>query len=255
MDDSKNYEILYNSLSVLEAKIFAHAKLNQVMTVESFLNVVLSKSNLTNKLTMVSHWNENTIKENYIYIILSPQNEIPNMATVEAVYSLLTAKEFRYVKFLKYVEEMDVADDYSFTVGDDKETTVVKLSQMKFNVAKFKADAYGRKIRLVVYVDEILDKLLKPTESGDHWIPDNNLFYALDMLIGEYHMTKNIATVNFFPRIILNENADVLDVHEVKRTINDLLGVNVNYCSVCKCPSYRAEITLVNDKLKCLYCE
>lgn len=247
---------LSTSLRILESKIFVHARANQTETVESFLSIVVRKAKLENKITLIADWDNHTIKDNYLYIIISPQGEIPNIPEVEATFEyLINCKKYTYLRFLKFVERRDVDEKspiISVTIGGSSPSPQTLTSdKMKFLVAKSKADQYGRTIIITVHIDEIIDKLLTPSETGEFWIPDSNLFYMLDLLLGEYYMTKHIASINFFPAAIFDESkVKCQDIEQARETINDLLKINHLRCEKCLVSGYR---TKLNNKL-CIYC-
>ena len=250
------YAEIANTLHILESKIFAHARLNQVETVESFLSLVINKAKLIDKVTLVADWDNHTIKDNYLYIIVSPQNEIPNIEYVERLFDLLIARKFTFLKFLKFVEQRSSESKNAISLkisGSSGSTTSTVLSsdKLKFLVGKSGADVHGRTIRITVHVDEVIDALLKPSESGEYWIPDPNLFYMLDLLIGEYYMTKHIASISFFPSVIFDGRCDTFqNIDQIRETMGDLLKSKHNVCTTCGVPSYRTKIT----NGLCIYC-
>lgn len=259
INSNKQFKDLLDTLKILEQKIFLHAKLNQVETIESFLSVIIRKACLENIITLIADWNNETINNKYLYIIISPQNEIPNIPIAEELFNFLINKKFIYIKFLKFVENISDKQNedknISMTISNGPSTpsSVLSSDKLKFSVSKFGADKYGRTIRMVVFVDEIIDKLLVQTDN-DYWIPNNNLFYMLDLLLGEYYMTKHIATINFFPIMIVPPKTDFMNVNQVRETINDLLNIELKTCSLCEIPEYRAQLRTINNHNICHNC-
>ena len=252
------YKELISCLHALEVPIFIHASANQTETVESFLTIIVRKTKLEDKISLLANWTESSIKARKINIILSAQNEIPNMTYVEELYNMISGISFKHCVFYKYVEYLpdskipDSIDDLSTVIGNQSNQITVKVKDLKFHVAKFNADQYGRCIKVAVYVNEIVDKLIKSTNSEDHWIPDPNLFYLLDLVLGEYHMTKHISNINFFPSIILTDSTTCLTAVEAKETINELMRLDVKTCNICHAPEYRVKI--LQQSGSCINC-
>ncbi len=248
---SKYAELAY-TLKALENRIFVHAALQQIQTVESFLMVAVRKAKLENEITLVANWNDGDIIRKKIKLIISAQNEIPNMIHVERAFIGLTAMKFEHLQFIKYIEyssDEKSLDELFTTIQSDKKTTVT-VGNLRFHVARYGTDDYGRSIKLAVYTNELVDELLKSSTEEDHWIPDPNLFYLLDLVFGEYYMTKHITTINFFPSIIMPSDTKFLTAIEAKEAIDVLLRLEHEHCSVCNIPEYRTK--LINKK--CVNC-
>lgn len=240
-----SFEILKSTLEWMENKIFHHARLKQIETVESFLAVAVNKSKLMDKIVLMADWNNETLAANIIHIVISPQNEIPNMQIVEELFEFLSKKKFKYIRFLKYIEYRGLHSEItSFTVSN----LVVELKHLSYLVSKDVPDKYDRAIKIVVFVEPCvnIDAILQP--FGDHWVPDKNLLYVLDMLIGEYYMTKHISTISFAPRAVVK--VETIKSDEVKDYIDELLRIKTKKCAKCKTPEYR---TILN-KDHCPYC-
>lgn len=249
---SKYAELAY-ALKALETRIFVHASLQQIKTVESFLMVAIRKAKLENEITLVANWDDTSILKKKVKIIISAQNEIPNIIHVERTFIGLIALKFEHLQFLKYVEyssDEKSLDELSTTIQSDKKTNVT-VGSLRFHVARHGTDEYGRSIKLAIYTNELVDELLKPTVEEDHWIPDPNLFYLLDLVFGEYYMTKHITTINFFPSIIMPSDTKFLTAVEAKEAIDVLLRLEHERCSVCNILEYRTK--LINKK--CVNCQ
>ena len=260
---SKYAELVF-ALKALEDKIFLHASLGQHETVQSFLLITVRKAKLENEIVLIP----DQIIDEKIYIMISAQNEIPNIDHVDKVFTSLSAVKFNYLRFMKYVEflssknetkssknENDTdnktndeksnktnLDDLMTTIKQNNKEIFIKVCDLKFHVARYGSDEYGRSIKLCVYTDEIVDQLLRQTPQEDHWIPDPNLFYLLDRVFGEYYMTKYISTINFFPIMIMPNDTVFLSAEEAKRDIDMLLGIDNKYCSKCNIPEYRTKL-------------
>jgi hypothetical protein len=253
---SNKYKELANALKSLESFIFVHASANHVPTVESFLTIAVRKAVLEGEITLLANWTIKSIAAKKITIIISAQNEIPNVAHVEEFYKIVTKLKFKYFNFLKYVEYLPAPDDKTDSL-ETLSTTITsagptgnasclcKVKDLRFHVAKFGADQYNRTLKIAVYVDEIIDKLIQPTASEDTWIPDKNLFYLMDLIFGEYYMTKHISNINFFPINVLasapSQNRPV-SIIEAKSNIDELLNLDHKICHKCKAPEYRVDI-------------
>ncbi len=269
---SKYAELVF-ALKALESKIFLHASMKQYETVQSFFLIAVRKAKLENEISLIGEWNDDDIKKKKIDVIICAQNEIPNIVHVEKVFNGCCAIKFNYLRFMKFIEysvplrndEKDNATDINnfsstITLSNGNETTI-KVSDLKFHVARYGADEYGRSIKLIVYMDEIVEVLLKSTSEEDHWTPDPNLFYLLDRVFGEYYMTKYITTVNFFPTIIMPKDTVFLDIYEAKENIDELLKLNHKHCNICNIPEYRTKLTEIIDinsqskQLVCVNCK
>lgn len=252
------YADLVHALKALERRIFVHASLNQLESVQSFLLVAVRKVKLENDLSLIANWDGSDIIKKKINIIISAQNEIPNIVHVEGAFTNLTSTKFehlRFIKFIEYLSDEKNLNELSTTItthGTTTDETVVKVGNLKFHVAKYGTDEYGRSIKLNVYVNEIVDLLLKPSAEEDHWTPDPNLFYLLDLVFGEYYMTKHITTINFFPAIIMPADTQFLSAAEAKENIDILLGLEHERCSNCNIPEYR---TSLNNQKACINCK
>lgn len=245
ISEENSYALLLELLHSFEVRIFTHAKLNQVETVESFLDVLLTKAKLKDHLMLAGNWDEQSIKNGTLYIVISSQNEVEFMRYVEELYDLAILKQFRHLKFLKYIEN-GPSDNTGITmkISDGKSTDIVLNSnQLQFSMAKCGKDRYGRTIQIVVYIDQIIDTLLTPAPNEDYYIPHDNLVYLLDLVIGEYYMTKHISRISFAPRIIMPKSAQfITSADELKADMNILLGFSCEKCEKCSVRSYRANI-------------
>jgi len=261
MERSKYAELVF-VLKALEDKILAHAILNQIETVESFLQVALRKAKLEDQISLLAGWNNECLRQadtpKTIAIVICAQNEIPNIPHVERAFIGLTAVKFRYLRFMKFVEyhSTDFKDPYknlSTTITSGSQKTTFKVQDLRFHVARYGTDEYGRSIKLAVYTKEIIDTLIKPSSDEDHWIPDPNLFYLLDLVFGEYYMTKYISTINFFPSMIMPNDTNFLSAQEAKEHIDILLKLETKYCAVCNVPEYRTKLDLSSNL--CVNCK
>jgi hypothetical protein len=242
-DISSKYNTLAVNLKNLENFIFAHAAIKQDITVNSFLIIALNKAKLEGEITLIVNSNETLIKAKKINLIICAQNEIANIPFVEDLYKVLTKNNFKYFNILKYNEylpsnDKDTIENLSTTI--DK--VELKVENMKFHVAKFGSDKYGRTIKIAVYINDITDSMLTQSECGNFWIPNDNLFYLLDLIFGEYYMTKHISNINFFPINILQNDKDLMTATKAKSAINVLLRLNHKKCEKCSAPEYRANI-------------
>lgn len=255
MASEKKYSTLALTLHALEQKIYMHASLNQVETVESFLEVALRKAKLTNDLSLIANWTADDIKNKKVHIIVSAQNEIPNIKNVDVAFDSFQAIKFKHLQFIKFIEYSDHKnfDELSITVSSGGRDVHVRTKDLKFHVAKHGVDEYGRSIKLGIYIDEIIDTLIKPTKTEDHWIPDPNLFYMLDLIFGEYYMTKHISTINCFPKLIMTSDTEFLTALEAKESIDLLLKITHNYCNVCGISEYRTKL-IKKDSYTCINC-
>ena len=139
MSQSKYAKLAYAARD-LEMKIFAHASLNQVETVESFLKIIVAKSGLTGEISLMADWDEESIKRQTVYISISAQNEIVNMPHVEKVFTGLIALQFKYVKFYKYIESRPVfaLEDLSVTIETETKTPILlNIKNLRFHVARY----------------------------------------------------------------------------------------------------------------------
>lgn len=231
------FKTLISALKALECKVFYHASANQSETVETFLDVIVRKAKLENYITLAANWTKDTIEKKYVNIIISCQNEIANIKHVETLYDMIIKYRFVCCKFMKFIEYENDVETLSITI----DTTNIKATDFRFNVASTAPDTYGRTIQMIVYVDEIIDKLLKSTAEEDHWIPDKNLFYMFDLIFGEYYMTKHITTINFVPTIIMR-NISSLTPTETKEAIDTLIEHQYKTCKTCGIKEYRINI-------------
>ena len=245
MSAESSYGVLINLLKSFEVRMFAHARLNQVETVESFLDVLLMKAKLKEHLMLAGHWDAKSVKNNTLFIVISSQNEIPNMQYVEELYDLVILEKFKHLKFLKYIENGTTDNsNVNMRISDGKNSDIMlDSSQLEFSIAKCGKDQYGRTIQIVVYVDQVIDTLLKPSPNEDYYIPHDNLLYMLDLVIGEYYMTKHISRISFAPRIIMQKSADfIIKAESLKTDMNLLLGFQCEKCTKCSVCSYRVKI-------------
>lgn len=271
MERSKYAELAY-TLKALESKIFLHASLKQIETVQSFLQVALRKAKLEDQLSLIAGWNDgclqlkdhdSDIQKNKVNIIICAQNEIPNLPHVEKVFIALISLKFNHLRFMKFIEYLPIVnnhqptDPYSelsttiISEGTETKSKTIKVKDLKFHVSRYGSDEYGRSIKLAVYTNEIIDTLLKPSSEEDHWIPDSNLFYLLDLVFGEYYMTKYITTINFFPAMIMPADTNFLTAQEAKEHIDILLKLEHRLCSVCNIPEYRTKLDSFNLCVNC----
>jgi hypothetical protein len=240
--NSKLSELLL-SLSYLEDKIFYHAKLKQVDTVESFLHVIVTKAKLNSEITLLASWTDEYINNNQLFITISTCAGINNIPLVDELYNLAITKKFKYCKFLKYIQNTPISDDLALSmISKSNKPVKLKYDDMKFSVIKGPTAADGRSIKLAVYINDIKDDLLTQASSEDHWLPDSNLMYVLDLILGEYYMIKHILSINFFPLMLLLPNARVLSINECIEEIETLLNKDFKKCSKCKNPEYRVKI-------------
>lgn len=245
MSAELGYPLLINLLKSFEVRIFAHARLNQVESVESFLDVLLLKSKLKDNLMLAGHWDEKSIKAQTLYIVISSQNEIPNMPHVDALYDLAILQHFKHLKFLKYIENGPTdGSNITMRISDGKsEDIILDSNKLEFSMAKCGRDQYGRTIQIVVYVDQVIDTLLTPSPNEDYFIPHDNLLYMLDLVIGEYYMTKHISRISFAPRIIMPKTLNfITNAETLKNDMNLLLGLTYDKCSKCFVSSYRVNV-------------
>ena len=262
MSQRSKYAELAFTLKALEDKIFFHAAHKQSETVQSFLNVAIRKAKLDNELSLIAGWDNVDILKKRITIVLCAQNEIPNIEHVERAYIGLSALKFKYLRFLKFIEYHDSNPDSKETCLDNLETTItsetstvrsttIKVKDLKFHVARYGTDEFGRSIKLGVYTNEVIDTLLKPSAEEDHWIPNADLFYLLDLVFGEYYMTKYISTINFYPSMIMPADTKFLTATEAKENIDILLKLDIKRCTSCNLSEYRIKI---GEKSLCLNC-
>jgi hypothetical protein len=261
MSQRSKYAELAFTLKALEDKIFFHAAHKQSETVQSFLNVAIRKAKLDNELSLIAGWDDIDILKKRITIVLCAQNEIPNIEHVERAYIGLSALKFKYLRFLKFIEyhgdfksDESKLDNLETTITSETstvKTTTIKVKDLKFHVARYGTDEYGRSIKLGVYTNEVIDTLLKPSAEEDHWIPNADLFYLLDLVFGEYYMTKYISTINFYPSMIMPADTNFLTATEAKENIDILLKLDVKRCTSCNLPEYRIKI---GEKSLCSNC-
>ena len=262
MSQRSKYAELAFTLKALEDKIFFHAARKHNETVQSFLDIVLRKAKLDNELSLIAEWNDVDILNKRITIVLCAQNEIPNIEHVESAYIGLSALKFKYSQFLKFVEhhtdsksDEGKLNNLETTITSETSTsrsTTVKVKDLKFHVARYGTDEYGRSIKIGVYTNEVIDTLLKPSAEEDYWIPNADLFYLLDLVFGEYYMTKYISTINFYPSMIMPADTNFLTATEAKEHIDLLLKLNVKRCTSCNLPEYRIKI---GENSLCLNCK
>lgn len=242
-DISSKYNELLISLKNLENFIFAHAAAKQDVTVQSFLTIALNKAKLEGEITLIVNSNETLIKAKKINLIICAQNEIANIPFVEDLYKVLTKGAFKYFNILKYNEYLPVNDNDTIeNLSTNIDKVELKVKNMKFHVAKFGSDKYGRTIKVAVYINDITDSMLTQSECGNFWIPNDNLFYLLDLIFGEYYMTKHISNINFFPMNILQNDKDLMTATKAKSVIDILLRTDHKKCKSCSAPEYRTDI-------------
>ena len=245
------YKTLANTLKILEIPILLHASSNQDEMVESFLQVALRKVKLENEVVLAANYNQENIKNKKVIISISAHNEALNIKYVEQLFDVLMTIKFSHLKFLKFIEYYSHEDDQVSKLSLTINETKMDANNIKFHIGKSTPDKYGRTLKVVVYVNEIIEKLLKPSGDENTWIPDTNMFYLLDLILGEYYMTKHINTISFIPQFIMPANIDYLSIDEAREHCQILSNEKYKHCQTCNMPEYRV---CIKNKL-CNYCE
>lgn len=241
------------SLKALEKIIIVHAKINQFKIVEDLLKVSTSKAKLQNSICLLPEWNDDLIQKQKIHIIICGQYELENFEKVEKCFKALNVLQFNHLIFLKYAEYPDIKENplenLSMKIDD---LITVNIEDLKFHVARYGSDESGRSIKIIVYVDPKIEHTLKQSKDETHWKPDQALIQMLDMIFGEYYMTKYISTINFVPAIVMPKNCNPVSAREAKEYIDVLLGLDIKYCQTCNFPSYR--ILIKDESKSCISC-